>query len=213
LCLIKRYSQGVEKADILRYSLSQDEVVKVSNLTLAAYGGLALLANDGKSIYYFQGTVVHKFDCMSNLTVRLPTALPSSVQDAGGVSLNGTIFIFNGGQGTILEFNETSETGRVIGDLPFRPGTLPVSSTTAIWKGDDRVWLFAGNYPKAMNPILSFDTAKKVVIIPSANSTSPPTLYAVPASVRSSSPGYLIGGLGRVPEINGSYHPMNGILR
>jgi hypothetical protein len=83
---------------------------------------------------------------MSNLTVQLPTALPSSVQDAGGVSLNGTIFIFNGGQGTILEFNETSETGRVIGDLPFRPGTLPVSSTTAILKGDDSVWLFAGNH-------------------------------------------------------------------
>jgi hypothetical protein len=113
----------------------------------------------------------------------------------------------------ILEFNETSETGSVIGDLPFRPGTLPVSSTTAILKGDDSVWLFAGNYPKAMNPILSFDTVEKVVTIPSANSTLPPTLYAVPASVSSSSHRYLIGGLGRVPESNGSYHPMNGILR
>jgi hypothetical protein len=188
-------------------------VVKVSNLTLAAHGGLALPANDGKSIYYFQGTVVHKFDYISNLTVRLPTALPSSVLDAGGMSLNGTIYIFNGGQGTILEFNETSETGRVIGDLPFRPGTLRVSSTTAIPKGNDSIWLFAANYPKAMNPILSFDTETKVVYIPSANSTSPPTLYAVPASAWSNSHGYLIGGLGRVPESNGSYHPENGILR
>jgi hypothetical protein len=179
--------------------------VKVPNLTLATSGGLALPANDGKSIYYFQGTAVDKFDCKSNLTVRLPTAPPSSVQDAGGVSLNGTIFIFNGGQGTILEFNETSETGRVIGDLPFRPGTLPVSSTTAILKGNDSVWLFAGNCSKAMNPIFSFDTVKKVVTIPSANSTSPPTLFAVPASMRSSSHGYLIGGLGRVPESNGGY--------
>jgi hypothetical protein len=180
---------------------------------VASHGGLALPANDGKSIYYFQGTAVDKFDYMSNLTVRLPAALPSLVFDAGGVSLNRTIFIFNGGQGTVLEFNETSETGKVIGDLPFLPGTFSVHSTASIPNGDDSVWLFAGNDPKATNPILSFDTVKKVVNIPNFNSTSLPSLHSVPASVWSDSHGYLIGGLGRVPERNGSIHPTNGILR
>jgi hypothetical protein len=187
--------------------------VKVSSLSVATHGGLALPANDGKSIYYFQGTAVDKFDYISNLTVRLPTALPSLVFDAGGVSLNGTIFIFNGEQRSILEFNETSETGNVIGELPFLPGPSSVHSTASIPNGNDSVWLFAGNDPKPTNPVLCFDTVKRVVNIPNLNSTSPPSLHSVPASVWSDSHGYLIGGLGRVSESNGSIHPTNGILR
>jgi hypothetical protein len=185
----------------------------VSSLSIASNEGLALPANDGKSIFYFQGTVVHKFDYTSNVTVQLPTVLPSPVQFASGVSINGTIFIFNGKQRNVLEFNETSATAKVIGVLPFLPGTSPVYSTAALPNGDDSVWLFAGNEPKATNPVLLFATAKKLVHIPTANSSSPPSLWAVPASARSDSHGYLIGGLGRARESNGSYHPTNGILK
>jgi hypothetical protein len=185
--------------------------VKVSSLEVASYAGLAFPANDGKSIYHFSGTVIHKFDYMSNLTVRMPTALPSHVDYAAGVSLNGTILIFNGRHGTIMEFNETSETGKVIGELSF--GNSAVASTAAIPNGKGSVWLFAGNSPKATNPVLLFDMATKVVHIPTANSTSSPTLYVAPASVTSDSHGYLIGGLGRASESNGSMHPTSGILR
>jgi hypothetical protein len=180
---------------------------------LATYRGLALPSSNGKSIYYYQGTVVHKFDYISNLTVRLPAALPSPVDHAGGVSLNGTIFIFNGIQRTIMEFNETTESAIVIGDLPFLPGTSSVICTRAIPTGEGSVWLFAGNDPKPTNPVLLFDTAKKLVNVPTANSTSMPSLYRVPASAWSNSHGYLVGGLGRVPESNGSIHPTSGILR
>jgi hypothetical protein len=132
---------------------------------------------------------------------------------ADGVSQNGTIFIFNGRERTILEFDETSETVKIIADLPFLPGTSSVTSKAAIPKGNDSVWLFNGDNPNATNPVLLFDTAKKVAYIPTANSTSPPSLWANPASVWSESHGYLVGGFGRLPESNGSYHPTNGILR
>jgi hypothetical protein len=128
------------------------------------------------------------------------------------VSSNGTIFIFNGGQRNILEFNQESETGKIIGDLPFQTETSPVNSTTAISNGQDGVWLFAGNNPKATNPVLLFNTENKVVYIPTVNSTSLPTLYYVPASVRDGNHGYLIGGLGNAQESDGSYHPTNGII-
>jgi hypothetical protein len=201
-------------ADILRYSISQDQIEKVSSLSTDTHGGLAILAHDEKSIYYFGGipnrTTVYKFDIETNLTLRLPKELPSPVITAAGMSVNGTIFIFNGRQGNILEFSETSETAVIIGDLPFQIVNSTVSSTTAIPNGNDGVWLFAGNRPT--NPVLLFNTVNKVVYIPTENITSLPTLYVQPASVWEGHQGYLIGGLGMVPEIDGSYHPTNGIL-
>jgi hypothetical protein len=214
---IKRYTPGPgPTADILRYSISRDKVDKVSSLGTANQGGLALPASDGKSIYYFGGyynsTLVHKFNSETNVTVLLPSALPSPVYLAGGVSNNGTIFIFNGRQRCVLEFNQESETANIIGDLPFQTGNSTAYTTIAIADGKDGVWLFAGNNPKATNPILLFNTANKVVTIPTVNSTSLPSLYYKPASVWDGSHGYLIGGLGRAPESDGSYHPTNGIL-
>jgi hypothetical protein len=42
-------------ADILLYSISQDKIEKVSSLSNATSEGLAILSNDGKSIYHFGG--------------------------------------------------------------------------------------------------------------------------------------------------------------
>jgi hypothetical protein len=209
-----RYNATDEFTDILRYSISQDQIEKVSSLSTDR--GVAVLANDGRSIYYFGGnpnlTTVYKFDSETNLTLRLPTQLPTPVVFAAGVSINGTILIFNGYQRNILEFSETSETAVIIGDLPFQSDNSTVSSTTAIPNSNDGVWLFAGNNPKPTNPVLLFNTANKVVYIPTENLTSLPTLHYQAASVWEGRQGYLIGGLGRVPEIDGSYHPTNGIL-
>jgi hypothetical protein len=183
---------------------------------LADYGGLALQASDGKSIYYFGGfssrTRVHKFNSETNVTVQLPSALPSPVVFASGVSSNETIFIFNAAHDNVLEFNQESETAKIIGDLPFQTGDSIVFSSTAIPNGQDGVWLFAGYTTKATNPVVLFNTANKVVYIPTVNSTSLPTLFYQPASVWYGSYGYLIGGIGRAQESDGSYHPSNGIL-
>jgi hypothetical protein len=46
-----------------------------------------------------------------------------------------------------------------------------------------------------------------------ADTTSLPTLSNVPVSVRDGSHGYIIGGIGRVPEGDGSFHPSNGMVR
>jgi hypothetical protein len=204
-------------ADILRYSVSFDKIEKVSSLSVATGGATALAADDGTSIYYFGGTefgtLVQKFDTLTNLTVQLPTRLPSGLQFAGGVSFNGTIYIFDGQHGSILQFNEESETTTIIGHLPFQLGTGIVTSTTVLPFGKDSVWIFAGNDPKASNPILNFNMTSNSVSIPSLNTSSLPTLYLLPSGVSDGKFGYLIGGLGRAPESNGSYHPSNGILR
>jgi hypothetical protein len=118
--LINRYNVTGATADVLRYSISLDKIEKVSSLSAAYYGGLALLAHDRKSIYYFSGTVVHKFYIVTNITVRLPTALPSQVMRAGGfTTARETFFIFNGQETNIMEFSEESESARIIGELSF----------------------------------------------------------------------------------------------
>jgi hypothetical protein len=213
VCHINRYTGTEHVADILRYSISLDKIEKVSSLSTATDLGLALQSSDRKYIYFFGGTVVHKFNMETNFTVQLPTALPSPVRQAGGVSTNGTLFIFNGKQRNVLEFNTELEIARIIGDLPFGNGTTTVYSTTAMQNGQDGVWLFAGNQTKASNPLLLFNTENKSVYIPtSANSTLLPTLHYGPASVSDGHRGYIIGGIGRSPEDDGSYHPTNGIL-
>jgi hypothetical protein len=213
---IKRYNGTGGTVDILRYSISLDTIDKVSSLSTATHGGLALQASDGKSIYYLGGnpinTLVQKFSRETNVTVRLPTALPSPVSYAGGVSINETILIFNGRQRNVLEFNQETEIAEIIGELPFQTGNSTVYSTTAIPSGLDGVWLFAGHDPNPTNPVLLFNTANKVVYIPTVNSTSLPSLHASPVSLWDGSHGYLVGGLGRVQESDGSYHPTNGIL-
>jgi hypothetical protein len=123
------------------------------------------------------------------------------------------MFIFNGVERNILEFNLESETAKIIGDLPFQSGTSSVYSTTAIPWGHDGAWLFAGNYRRVTNPILLYNATSKEVHIPCANTPSLPTLYHVPVSVKVGNHGYLIGGLGSLKEDDGSYHPTNGILR
>jgi hypothetical protein len=154
---------------------------------------------------------VHKFNVETYLTVELPTALPSPVTQAAGVSTYGTIFIFNGKERNVLEFSTELESAKIIGDLPFGNGT--VYSTSAIPNGQDGVWLFAGNETKASNPVLLFNTENKSVYIPtSANLSSLPHLYWDPASVSDGHRGYIIGALGRALEEDGSYHPTNGIL-
>jgi hypothetical protein len=212
---ISRYDSGRETADILCYSISVDKIEKVSSLSTPNYGGLALQSYDGESIYYFGGSspaLVHNFNRETNVTVRLPTTLPSPVYVSSSVSINGSHFIFSGQARTILEFSEESEAVKIIGDLPFQEN-LPVLSTAAIPNGQDCVWLFAGNSPRATNPILLFNVTTKDVGSQVANTTSLPTLHEAPVSVSDGRNGYIVGGFGMVRESDGSYYPTNGILR
>jgi hypothetical protein len=176
-----------------------------------------MLAKDGTTIYYFGGTasprLVQKFDSINNSTMPLPTALPSQVRYSGGVSMSGTIFLFDGYQRTVMEFSEETETASIIADLPFKNDTSAIGFTSAIPHGADGVWLFAGNGKKPTNPILLFNTTTKDVKILSENTTSLPTFYDVPASVSDGHYGYLIGGLGKAKESDGSTHLSNGILK
>jgi hypothetical protein len=204
--------------DILRYSISLDEVEKVASLGRSLDGGLAMYADDGVSIYIFGGspypTVVQKFNTLTKVTLQLPMPLPSKVAYAGGVSVNGTIYIFNGFSNSILEFDQELETAEIIGNLPFLWSDTSVDSTVAIPSGESGVvWLFAGNNPRATNPLLFFNLTDKSVSIPSMDTTLLPSLYAQSASVWDGRYGYLIGALGRVPERDGSLHPRNGILK
>jgi hypothetical protein len=130
------------------------------------------------------------------------------------VSRNGTICIFNGNNRNKLEFNEETESAKVIGDLPFLEGNSAVYTTTDIANSDNNsVWLFAGEFSRVTNPILLFNLTDKAVYIPSGDFTSIPLLYEKPASVWDGQYGYLIGGFGRFPESDGSLHPRNGILK
>jgi hypothetical protein len=217
---ISRYDSGRETADILCYSISVDKIEKVSSLSTPNYGGLALQSNDGESIYYFGGSPplprpmsVDNFNRETNVTVRLPTTLPSKVYVSSGVSINGSHILFSGEPRNVLEFSEESEAVKIIGELPFQDDNLTVLSTAAIPNGQDSVWLFAGNSQRATNPILLFNVTTKDVDVQVANTTTLPTLYQVPVSVSDGRNGYIIGGLGYASESDGSYYPTNGILR
>jgi hypothetical protein len=196
--------------------------VKVSSLTTASAGGLAVQANDGKSIYYFGGTstytIIQKFETETNYTGQLRTILPSPVLYAAGVSNNkGTLFIHDGKYTrNIIEFEEVSETVKIIGDLQFQSASSSVFSTAALLNGqeDGGVWVFAGNDPRPTYPILLFNMVTQTVSIPTGSSTFQfPTLFEMPATVTDGQNGYLIGGLGRAVEKDGSLHPTNGILK
>jgi hypothetical protein len=180
------------------------------------------MSSDGKSIYYFGGSntdkFVDQFDPVTNLTIRLPKELPLRVSHASGVSSNGIAFIFNfnGAWAHVMEFTEDTESARVGADLPFEDFEVDhtVSSIVAIpAEGRDEVWLFAASTNQLKNPVLLFNVKSRTVSIPSVNMTSLPTFYEVPASVSDGRYGYIIGGMGRVEETDGSYSPRNGILR
>jgi hypothetical protein len=171
------------------------------------------MAKDGTTVYHFMDSVVYKFDPLTNSTVKLPTNLPSVLYLSGGVSISGTIYLFDGRQRKVMEFSEETGTARILGDLHFQNDTSAVQSTTAISDGKDGVWLFAGNGQKPTNPILLFNTTTKAVYSSSADTTSMPTLHYAPASVSDGRYGYLIGGLGSVEDVDGSTHPSNGIMR
>jgi hypothetical protein len=203
--------------EILRYSVSLDKVEIVSSFSEFTNYGLAVPGKDGKTIYFFGGisrnASVHKFNSITNVTERLSTPLPytSNSWFAGGVSINGTIFVFDGRE--ILEFSEETETARIIGELSFFNDSSNVLSVTAIPDNNDGIWLFAGNQGKPTYPILQFNTTTRAVQIPNVDTTSLPTLYYDSESVRDGSHGYIIGGIGRAPEEDGSFHPGNGMLR
>jgi hypothetical protein len=112
-------------------------------LSKASEGGLSHQSNDGKSIYYFGGyphaKLVHKFNSETNITVALPTELPSSVINASCAFVKGRMFIFIGIGRVGLEFDLESETAKIISSLCFQRGVLPVYSTTAISVGQDGV--------------------------------------------------------------------------
>jgi hypothetical protein len=188
---------------------------KVSSFSSSTYAGLALPGKDGKTIYFFDGhsSSVHKFDSITNVTERLSTALPSPLPYAGGVSMNGTMLLFDGQRKNILEFSEETETARVIAELSFDDDTYSVTSVTALPDNKDGIWLFAGSSSKPTYPILQFNTTTRAVQIPNADTTSLPRLYYTPDSVRDGSHGYIIGGIGRAPEGDGSIHPGNGMMR
>jgi hypothetical protein len=192
-----------------------DRIQKVSSLSTDSQGGLALQSNDGKSIYYFGGMpyakLVHKFNTETNVTVRLPTELPSPVVNAGGALVNGKMFIFNGKGRCVMEFDLESETAKIISGLHFRMGNKPVDSTTAIPIGQDGVWAIAGNFPPAEAPIVLFNATTKHSL--DVNAYLLPTLYQRPVAVRVGSHGYLIGGLGRRYEGDMTYHPSDGVVR
>jgi hypothetical protein len=205
-------------SDILLYSITDDTIIKVSSLMTTSAGALAVQGNDKKYIYYFGGnnayTVAQRFNTETNVTTILPTPLPSPILYASGVSKDGSIFIFNGKYPrTIMQFEEATEKARIIGDLAFQTDPSPVFSAAAIPNGGS-VWLFAGNNPKPTNPILKFNTVDKTVSIPTGNANLPfPTLFENSATVTDGRSGYIIGGIGRAAERDGSYHPTNGILK
>jgi hypothetical protein len=107
-----------------------------------------------------------------------------------------------------------SEVATVISDLHYGDSddieAEIVVSTTALYDGKESVLLFGGYTTRQPNPILEFNISSKLVSIPSSISTTFPTLYFKPASV---SKGYFIGGIGKRPEIDGTYYPTNGIIK
>jgi hypothetical protein len=130
-------------------------------------------------------------------------------------SITTVAFIFNGPYRNILEFNLDSEKVKIIRYLPFEYGKL---ESTAILSGgvsDEIVYIFAGYSERPTNVLLQFNTTSKLTTIPMRKTTlGIPTLCLKPASVSGSGQNqFIIGALGRIPEIDGSRFSLNGILR
>jgi hypothetical protein len=206
---------------IFRYSISTDSLQLIESLGKNIGGGVAFRSDDGSSIYYVGGweqpKLIHEFSTITNnTTIQLSSSLlPSPVEEATAVTINKTAFIFNGRYRNILEFDMESDTARIIAELPFWYGKNTVLSTAAIFDGRDSVWLFAGEFQKPHHPILRFNTTSKLVSIPEQDEASKvPTFccFLAAGSIWDGQDGYILGGIGRTSESDGSYHPTNGIL-
>jgi hypothetical protein len=142
---------------------------------------------------------VQKFDPLIDCTVTLPTQLLSDLYYAGGVSMSGTIFLFNGRERNIREFSKETGLARIIGDLPFPKfpfvfGYLPETIESPR----------TPSFCLIRRPRVS-RVHRRMRLRCRRCSTSLP--------VSDGRNGYLIGGLGRAKEIGGCTHPSNGILR
>jgi hypothetical protein len=86
--MITRYN--VITRDILRYSISDDQIRKVSSMMTDSGGGLAVQGSDNKYIYYFGGTSaytsIQRFDTETFETRQLSAELPSPTLYASGFS-------------------------------------------------------------------------------------------------------------------------------
>jgi hypothetical protein len=211
---LRRYNGG-RSSDILQYNITSDTIKKVSSLSSSSSSGLALKGKDNKYIYYFGGsntlTQIHRFDTVTKATVKLSTVLPSEVYVAAGLSTKHSIFIFNGKQNNILRFNLDSETVKIVEDLSF--GNDTVSSTSCVTDStSNKVWILRGSGSKLANQAMIFNTISELTATPHPN-VSLPSLCCKPTTVSTGRYGYIIGGIGKVPESDGRKHPSHGILR
>jgi hypothetical protein len=211
-----RFTGDYSVSDILQYNISSDTIEKVSALSDSSKGGVALKGKDSKTIYYFGGgrtrKVIHKFSPETKVTKQLITILPSDFDYGAGVTINSSCFLFNAPQRNILEFDLDHETVKIIGELSFGARNQ-IASTASITDGtSNKVWLFPGHSEELDNHVMIFNPETKLVSKPLQN-VSGPSLYYKPATVSTGRYGYIIGGIGNVPETDGSKHPYNGILR
>jgi hypothetical protein len=202
-------------SDILQYNITSDTLEKISSLSSPTRGGLALKDKDGKYIYYFGGTwtstVIHRFNPETNATVKLSTVLPSDVVNAAGVTTSQSAFIFNGRYRKIIEFDLATETVDEIGQRSF--GNDSVVSTASITdSASNRTWLFSTSWDKFNNPVETFNSETRLTSYPN-HDINVPSLYRKPAAVSAGRYGYIIGGIGRETESDGTKHPSRGILR
>jgi hypothetical protein len=212
---MNRYNGNESYADILRYNITSDTIEKVSSLSSPTSGGLVLKSKDANFIYHFGGTstrtAIQVFNPAKKITVTLNTVLPSEVLHSDGMTINHTAFICSGRTEKILEFNLASETVKTVGRLLF--GNETVISTAIITDNtSNRVWLFPGSEGRLNNRVMIYNSESKLTSTTQKN-VSVPSLYFKPATVSTGRYGYIIGGLGRVPEPDGSDHPSKGILR
>lgn len=216
--------------DILQYNISSDTICKVSKLSENSRGGLALKGKDSEIIYYFGGgrarRLIHKFNPATKLTECLITMFPTDVEYAAGFvppnnnnnNNNSSWFIFNGKKRNILEFDPEHETVKIIGrdNLSFGNHNQ-IASTVSIYseKDNKQVWLFPGHDEELTNHVMVFNTETKLLSPPPPHmNVNGPALYYTPATVSTGGRyGYIIGGIGNVPESDGSKYPNNGILR
>jgi hypothetical protein len=192
----------------------------MSSPNILSFGGVAVQSEDLESFYYIGGWytpyAIHKFTPATNITRRLPVFLyPSHVVYSALVSstAEGTLsFIFNGQSRDIIEFDTKTERSKVIGQLDFTDDV--VLSVGGIPDGKESIWLFSSDYIRPQITVLHFNTTSRLISIPEGNfNASLPRLFVKPAMVFDGLVGYIIGGVGRLRNEDGSLPPTNGILR
>jgi hypothetical protein len=212
---VNRYNGSKDLTDILQYNITSDTIENISSLSVPSEGGLALKGKDSKYIYYFGGfdmkTSIHRFNSETKATVKLGTVLPSTVYYAAGLTTSQSAFIIDGRTLKIMEFDLASGSVNIIGNLPFENGTV-ISTASITDNSSDRVWLFPVSWDKLNNPVKIFNSKTRHTANPHQN-VSVPSLSVNPATVSTGRYGYIIGGIGRKSEPDGTKHPSHGILR